>query len=866
MRAALLLLSLACSCNDDGASSKGPVDYAPPEAPATPAPVTLDRPGGASAWHLLDHLSEGTYAFSAGTSPVSDGRFVLEGKWKDEGVRKSGWHVYSTPLPFASAMPKPNYAPLGARMVRGERDIPFESTVSGPATEPRIRWWVDHGRVMLLAPENPTSWPTAALLQVDELAALTKKMSFATAGLSAAAFARTTLTRVQATRPALFLPAPATATFTVPIPAQGQLHFGLALLDDPTSGRTTGDGADVQVSLNGVSIWQGRIAGDEHQDIVVDLPNGPARSASVSVATAPGATELGDHVVLTAPTIVQTGWTPRRIVVVGIDTLRWDALGINGAKRPTSPELDAWLAQSVRFDNAYAPAPRTKPSFRTAFTGAWPSSPDPVNIAEVLAGEGFATAGISGNVHLVPRFGFAKGMDFWTYENGAKANDQVDRALAWAEAHQGQDSFLFVHIMDPHTIYEAPDPFKGSFQGEAKRPKGVPARFNRWTIYGLMKKQRLGEAGKEWIRAAYDEEVAFVSQQVARLFTGLEKLPGQTLTVLHADHGEEFWEHEAYEHNHSLYDELVHVPLAIRLPGGHQGTPVVTDNVGLVDIAGTLYDFVGVPAARRPRTDGTSLRAFVDPAAAPGVEALKAELFGRPLLLGHLRYNRDRWGVVYQKYKYILHSSGGNQELYDLEADPGETTNLAKDADDTSLGLMQRALADASGWPTRPGYRIRVPSDATRTTFTFGAPIFDAEVMDPELKAMISANVEWGEKPEQVPQDIGAVMLSADRLSFVFEPGPQPRGGTIMVLCEAAPCPIGRLNMGGKTGSVGGVERSGGAGYAVEPGTVMIPRDRSDDPDRSAEASVDDREREQLETLGYLRPEDDQDHHDEDEP
>ena len=87
-----------------------------------------------------------------------------------------------------------------------------------------------------------------------------------------------------------------------------------------------------------------------------------------------------------------------------------------------------------------------------------------------------------------------------------------------------------------------------------------------------------------------------------------------------------------------------------------------------------------------------------------------------------------------------------------------------------------------------------------------------------------------------------------------------------MVLCEAAPCPIGRLNMGGKTGSVGGVERSGGAGYAVEPGTVMIPRDRSDDPDRSAEASVDDREREQLETLGYLRPEDDQDHHDEDEP
>ncbi len=861
MFAALLLLSLACTCNDGGAPTKVPVDYAPPAAPATPAAVTLDRPGGASAWHLLDHLADGTYAFSAGTSPVSDGRFVLEGKWKDEGVRKNGWHAYSTPLPFASAMPKPNYAPLGARLRRGERDIPFESTVSGPATEPAIRWWVDHSRLMLLAPENPTSWPTAVVLHVDELAAMTRKMSFATAGTSAAAFAGTTFTRERTTRPGLYLPAPATATFTVPVPAQGQLHFGVALLGDPTTGRTAGDGADVQVSLDGVSIWSGHVGGDEHQDVVAELPAGPARSGSLVVATSGGATDSGDFVVVTAPTIVTTGSTPRHIVVVGIDTLRWDALSINGAKRSTSPELDAWLGQSVRFDNAYAPAPRTKPSFRTAFTGAWPSSPDPVNIAEVLAAEGFATAGISGNVHLVPRFGFAEGMDFWTYENGAKANDQVDRALEWSEAHQGQDSFLFVHIMDPHTIYEAPDPFKGSFQGVNKRPKNVPARFNRWTIYSLMKKQRLSDAGKQWIRAAYDEEVAFVSQQVARLFSGIEKLPGQTLTVLHADHGEEFWDHEAYEHNHSLYDELVHVPLAIRAPGGWQGAPVVTDNVGLVDIAATLYDFLGVPLARRPRSDGTSLRAFVDPDAASGVDALKVALFGRPLLIGHLRYNRDRWGVVYQKYKYILHSSGGNQELYDLDADAGEAKNLATDADQKSLSQMHAAMAKASGWPTRPGYRIRVPSDATRTTFTFPTPIFHAEVMDPELKAMISANVEWGEQPEQVAQDIGAVVLSDDRLSFVFKPGPEPRGGTIFVQCEAAPCPVGTLDMNGKRGSVGGVERSGGAGYVVEPGTVMIPRDRSDDPDRRTEATVNDREREQLETLGYLRPEEDDDEH-----
>lgn len=179
---------------------------------------------------------------------------------------------------------------------------------------------------------------------------------------------------------------------------------------------------------------------------------------------------------------------------------------------------------------------------------------------------------------------------------------------------------------------------------------------------------------------------------------------------------------------------------------------------------------------------------------------------------------------------------------------------------------MQEALSEASGWPTRPGYRIRVPANATRTTFTFGAPIFSAEVMDPELKATISANVEWGEQPEQVPQDIGAIVLAADRLSFVFEPGPEPKGGTLFVQCQAAPCPVGRLDMGGKGGSVGGVERSGGSGYMVEPGTVMIPRNRSDDPDRRGELSVSHREREQLEVLGYLRPEDGEEHDDEDQP
>ncbi len=842
-----------------GCASTAPTPVAtevtPPTAPADPAPLSLERASGSVVWRALDHLAEGTYSYPTTAEPLphTDGRFPMA-RWTDTFRRRGGLREFTTPLPFATAMPRPNYPPMGARLMHGKIEVPYASAVLAPTGVPEATWFVDHGVVRLVSPEEPGSWNPAGELVVEELGTRLRRLQFATAAQEPAAFASTSLEVDRVTRPGLYLPAPASAEFPVVVPTKARLRFGLGLLPDPITGERKGSGVDLAVDLDGTAVWSGHVdAATPWAEVVVELPEALCgRSAKLTFTSAPGADDAGDTLVVTSPQLIDTAaGAPRHVVVVGIDTLRWDALSANGAARATSPELDQWLAQGVQFTHAYSPAPRTKPSFRTAFTGRYASNiRGAPTIAEVLAPLGFATAGVVGNVHLVPRFGFDKGMDHWEYENGARAGDQTDRALAWAKAHQDEDTYLFVHYMDPHTFYDAPAPYKDSFQGGRTRPKPIPARFNRWQIYSLMSRNRLTEEGQKWIRGAYDEEVAYVSHELSRLLTGLDALPGQTFEVIHADHGEEFWDHGQYEHNHTLYDELVHVELTVRPPKGWSGAPKVDVNVGLVDVAATLFDVLGVPADRRPTTDGRSLRDLFDPGRRTESAATAAKLADRPLQVGSLRYGRDRWGVIVGKEKYTLETSTGAEELFDRAEDPVEKHNLVADRKDR-LPALRAAMGEATGWSVRPGLRIVVPANVSTTTFTFPDALVDVQVMDPELGEELRANTEWGETPKRTVTDIGTIRISEDHKSFVYNPGIAPVNGTILVQCSKDPCPVGTLTMGRVEAPVGGTAAGANDPYTVWPGPVMIPTDACDLPDDAGGATS--TEIDQLTTLGYLR-------------
>lgn len=845
-----------------------------PETPAGPLPVAeLGTPGGSLSWRALDHLDAGTYQFPSTNLPGGapfDGVFRLTTGWEETDQRYGRLRDWTIPLPFPLDMPRPNYAPLGAKLYRHAVEIPF---IGGSEATPGNGWFIEAGQLHLVALEDPRTWQPPPELRVPEIAAAIQKRNFDQAGLAPPAFARIDATVGPDTRPALYVPAPGSARFRVRVPAGGALDVGVALLPDPLLGAKAGDGAAALVTVDGEVAWHAGLApGAAFTDTRVDLSRWAGREVEIGFVSAPdpdttaptpdtnapGADKDYDYVVWSTPTVVGTPThPPRHVVVVGIDTLRWDALGVNGravegAPLDTSPEVDAWARSAVLFDQTRAPAPRTRPSFRTAFTGRAPL--DAVHartLAEVLAAQGFRTAGFAANVHLVPRFGFNAGFEAWRYENGARAADQIGHALAWQKAHQDEDTYVFIHLMDPHTWYNAPLPWGIQFTGGRTSPR-VPALFDRWEILQLTWRRQLDDNDRALIRGRYDGEVAYTSHALATLFAAADTWRGRTLTVLHADHGEEFWDHGGYEHNHTLYDELVRVLFAVRPPGGWGGGAHRVDSpVGLIDLVPTVLDLLDVPVAARPTTDGTSLRPFLDAARAADSPELTRALAERPLLLGHLMFDKERWGVVLHGWKYVLQTVSGVEEVYDLGADPQEARNRVHDAGPERMAELRGALARATGWPVAPGWRLHLRGPVKRAfAVHFDAEIAEFGIFDPEAGRSVRANLEWGESPPLLPADVGRIRPAADHHGFLFEPAAHADGQTLYVTC-AATCPPGRiLRADGVSVQLAEAEIDlGGGGILADEGTILVPKRSEAD---ALSAPTDSTQLEQLRALGYI--------------
>jgi arylsulfatase A-like enzyme len=776
------------------------------------------------------------------TSAPITGVFPLPGPWTPDSKSYGRLRVFTTALPFTCDMPRPNYPPLRARLFKGGAEVPF---VNDPADLHGLGWFVDDGQIELISLEDPTRWSTPPELRVPELAEEARRRRWTGEG-TPADYVRTDATVGGITRPGLHLPPGGAITFPVDVPAGATLDFGRMALPALIPGETA-TRATLTWSVDGEDVGHATvIAGGPPTEEAVSLAQWAGRRVDLGFRVDTGA---DGHAVVTAPTISVKApdgtHPPRHVVVVGIDTLRQDALGLYGQARPTSPEFDAWAKQAVVFDAAWSPAPRTFPSFRTALSGRYPrAAATAPTIATLLAAQGFRTAGVVANVHLVPRFGFNGGFEEWIYENGANAATEVDRALAWQTRHADEDTFLFLHLMDPHTFYNAPEPYGSRFQ-VGDRPERLPDPFDRWQIYQVMKEPWFGDAHRRWIRAAYDGEVAYTSAMLGHFFTALDGIGGRTVTVVHSDHGEEFWDHDAYEHNHSLYEELVHAALWIRAPGGQSGARRIAAPVGLVDLVPTILDLVGAPAAP---SDGRSLAAFVDPARAGERDALSAALTERPLLLGHLMFAHERWGTVWHGAKYILHTASGREELYDLKSDHAEKHDLAATAPAEELDGMRQALAQASGWPVRPGWRVLMDGGRQGFAITFAEPIADAGVIDPEAEREVRANLEWGEKPPVTPTDVAEVLVSDDRRTVRVIPGPHASGHRIWVSCTAA-CPAGTVDGGaGPVPFTTGAVPLGALSLDVSAGTLLdVPPDGEHVAGTVASGSL-----EALKQLGYI--------------
>jgi arylsulfatase A-like enzyme len=378
------------------------------------------------------------------------------------------------------------------------------------------------------------------------------------------------------------------------------------------------------------------------------------------------------------------------VVLYVVDTLRADALGCYGNTAVRTPSFDRVAREGTLFRRAYATSSWTRATIGSLLTGQHPIAhgavdrgsalrPDLPTLAEEMRAAGYRTAAIIANPNVGKVFGFARGFDDFIElfaevggrraiqpaELIADASRVIDTALAWIEQHGSKPFFLFLLAIDPHTPYTPPAPFdrlydpdyNGSIDGSLYSLLGLG-------VYGKLPPER----EIRHLRALYDGEVAYNDLHFGRLLDVLDRpaLRQHTLTLVTSDHGEEFYEHGGRDHGHTLYEELIRVPLLVRWPG--RVVAQIHDlPVQLIDLYPTVLQLIGRTQASSAGHDlGGILRGQPAPAVRDALAALDLD--------GHALDS-----VVRDSHK-LIRNRRNNDELsyFDLAADPGEQQPLPR--------------------------------------------------------------------------------------------------------------------------------------------------------------------------------------------
>lgn len=370
---------------------------------------------------------------------------------------------------------------------------------------------------------------------------------------------------------------------------------------------------------------------------------------------------------------------PRSVLLVVVDTLRADALGVYGANHGATPNLDSLAQRALLFRRAYAVSSWTHPSVASLLTGQPPATFQPgaqryvpedrPTLAEVFRAHGYRTAAFVANPMMAPELGFGRGFESYRgygpwvsglapLENKTKAAEVADEAIAWLQEHGSSGSwFLYVHFMDPHWPYEPElSRLRPFWKGDLPPPEAIAA---------INQQVRAREATPPIValaRSLYFASVSQVDAEIGRLLRVLEArgLAPRTVVVVTADHGEEFGDHSGVLHARTLYEEVLRVPLLVGVPG--RGPAVVEEPVSLLSLASTLAEAAGISPVPFP---GPAL--WRSPGG--GNVPVQAQLFPFPPAI-------HRRAVIEGSQKLIL-PVGGAPELYDVVRDPREKDNRA---------------------------------------------------------------------------------------------------------------------------------------------------------------------------------------------
>lgn len=388
------------------------------------------------------------------------------------------------------------------------------------------------------------------------------------------------------------------------------------------------------------------------------------------------------------------------VILISIDTLRADHLSLYGYPKKTTPNLDQISENARIFKNFYVNTPWTLPSHASMLASNYASNlkmqsivdkfpPESTMIAQVLKDKGYETASIAYDTaaFVSQKHGYDKGFDDFDFikpnPNEQDADVIFPKAIEWLDQNKNQKFFLFLHTFQVHDPYCPPkeyDTFKENYKGELNcvGPDTIAA-VNRGEL-------KLSEEDLKRYISLYDGEILFTDHYLGLLFEKLSELgmDKNTIVVITSDHGEEFGERSLWGiHSYSLYEELVHVPLIIKAPNLKPQTDQKL--ASMIDIPPTILDLLGLPVP--PEFKGTSIRKTNQKPIYVETSANKQDLMHydkavatigqiEPKVRQTQQIPNLKQAVVAYGWKLIVNNDSGDEELYNLQSDPKELTNL----------------------------------------------------------------------------------------------------------------------------------------------------------------------------------------------
>ena len=381
------------------------------------------------------------------------------------------------------------------------------------------------------------------------------------------------------------------------------------------------------------------------------------------------------------------------VLLVVLDTVRADHLSTYGYERETSPNLTRLAAGGVRFDHVVSTAPWTVPSHASLMTGqvpavhganheSWLLSTDAVTLSERFKAEGWRTGGFSANPFVGRPTRLDQGFDVFQRIRG-KGEGVSEAALNFIAAGP-EPWFVFLNYMEAHMPYTAVP------SDEIRRYSPEDgASLRKLVLQQQLAKFRY-ECGLEkpppekieQLVAAYDGAITHLDALLGELFDALQDYRARTLIVVLSDHGELLGEHGRIEHQFSLLEPLLRIPLILSLPGRLPGGQVIEAPISLVDVHGMILRAAGLepggtrgdPLGLRNTKHGDLIAEYYRP-----VRVLRR--FQKQAPECALRLDRRLTSVQRGAFKLVW-SSDGSRWLYDLESDPGEERNLAAERPD----------------------------------------------------------------------------------------------------------------------------------------------------------------------------------------